>query len=79
MSDSFFEGNGLQLKLQQVLAELPEKQRIIFNMKYYDDLKFREIADILNAKESTLKTSYYATVKLIETKILNVKIAVDND
>ena len=79
MSDSFFEGNDLQLKLQQVLAELPEKQRIIFNMKYYDDLKFREIADILNAKESTLKTSYYATVKLIETKILNVKIAVDND
>ena len=79
MGDSFFEGNELQLKLHQILANLPEKQRLIFNMKYYDDLKFREIATILDKKEATIKTSYYATVKLIENKIFNLKIAFEID
>jgi RNA polymerase sigma factor (sigma-70 family) len=77
MEDSFFEGNDLQIKLQQVLSELPEKQRQIFNMKYYDDLKFREISEILDIKEGTLKSSYYNTVKHIENNILNVELSSD--
>ncbi len=75
VEDSFFEGNELQLKLQSILSELPEKQRQIFNMKYYDDLKFREIADILGIKEGTLKTSYYNTVKHVEMNISNIELS----
>ncbi|PRZ23411.1 RNA polymerase sigma factor [Flavobacterium granuli] len=74
VEDSFFEGNDLQLKLQTVLSELPEKQRQIFNMKYYDDLKFREIAAILGIKEGTIKTSYYNSVKHIEKNISKIKL-----
>ena len=72
--DVYFEGKEVQLKLQRVLSELPEKQRKIFQMKYYDYLKFREMADIIGAKEGTLKSSYYNTVKHIEKKILDVEL-----
>lgn len=74
LEDSFFEGTELQIKLQKILAELPEKQRQIFNMKYYDDLKFREISEILNIKEGTLKSSYYNAVKHIENNILTIEL-----
>ncbi|MGB5500670.1 MAG: RNA polymerase sigma factor [Maribacter sp.] len=72
--DVYFEGKEVQLKLQRVLSELPEKQRKIFQMKYYDDLKFREMANILGAKEGTLKSSYYNAVKHIEDKMLDVEL-----
>jgi RNA polymerase sigma-70 factor (ECF subfamily) len=75
LEDSFFEGNELQLKLQQILSELPEKHREIFNMKYYDDLKFREIEAITGIKEGTLKTSYYNSVSIIQDKIENIEIS----
>ena len=74
MEDSFFEGNELQRKLHQILSELPDKHREIFNMKYYDDLKFREIAEITGMKEGSLKTSYYSTVNIIQSKIQNIEI-----
>ncbi|MES2239537.1 MAG: RNA polymerase sigma factor [Bacteroidota bacterium] len=69
LGDTFFEGDVLQLKLQTIVSELNYKQRQIFNMKYYDDLKFREIAAILEIKEGTIKTLYYNAVKFIETNI----------
>lgn len=69
LEDSFFEGDALQLKLQTVVSELNYKQRQVFNMKYYDDLKFREIATILEMKEGTIKTLYYNAVKFIENNI----------
>jgi RNA polymerase sigma-70 factor (ECF subfamily) len=75
MEDSFFEGNALQVKLQQILEELPDKHREIFNMKYYDDLKFREIAEITGMKEGSLKTSYYNSVSIIQSKIENIEIS----
>jgi len=74
MEDAFFEGTEIQLKLQQVLSKLPEKQRHIFQLKYYDDLKFKEIEVILDINENTLKTSYYSTVKFIESTILTVEL-----
>lgn len=74
VEDVFFEGNEIQLKLQNLLSKLPEKQRQIFQMKYYDDLKFREIAEILKTKEGTLKSSYYNTVKYIENNISNIEL-----
>lgn len=77
-NDIYFEGKEAQLKLQHILSELPDKQRKIFQMKYYDDLKFREIADILGIKEGTLKSSYYSTTKHIEKKIFDVELLAEN-
>ncbi len=76
--DAFFEGDEIQLKLQRILSEIPEKERIIFQMKYYDDLKFREMAAILEIKEGTLKSSYYNTVKYIEKNMLAVELLTKN-
>lgn len=72
--DSFFEGDEIQLKLQLIISQLPEKECVIFQMKYFDDLKFREIEDILGIKEGTLKSSYYNTVKHIEKNMLAVEL-----
>jgi len=78
VDDAFFEGDEIQLKLQRILSELPEKERQIFQMKYYDDLKFREISAILGIKEGTLKSSYYNTVKHIEKNMLAVELLSNN-
>jgi len=72
--DSFFEGDEIQLKLQRIISQLPEKERVIFQMKYFDDLKFREISAVLGIKEGTLKSSYYNTVKHIEKNMLAVEL-----
>lgn len=71
MSGSYFDSLEIKSKLQKSIFKLSEKQRVIFQMKYYDDLKFREISTILNIKENTIKTSYYSAVKLIEEMLLN--------
>ncbi len=64
--DNFFNGDEIQLKLQKAILTLPEKQRIVFNMKYYDDLKYEEISDILGTSVGALKASYHHAVKKIE-------------
>lgn len=79
VDDTFFEANEIQLKLQRILSGLTEKERIIFHMKYYDDLKFREISAILGIKEGTLKSSYYNTVKHIEKNMLAVELLSNNE
>lgn len=73
-SDIFFDGNEAQLKLQKTLFELPEKQRLIFQMKYYDDLKFKEIAAILHNNENTIKTQYYTAVKHIKEALTTLTL-----
>jgi len=65
-TSSYFNGNQAQLKLQQALLTLPEKQRLVFNMKYFDDLKYEEISDILGTSVGALKASYHLAVKKIE-------------
>lgn len=65
-SDVYFDGNEIQLKLQEAIATLPEKQQLVFNMKYFDDLKYREISEILETSEGALKTSYHLAVKKIQ-------------
>ncbi|MEL0262936.1 MAG: sigma-70 region 4 domain-containing protein, partial [Flavobacteriaceae bacterium] len=65
-SDVYFDGDAAALKLQQALAKLPEKQRLVFNMKYFDNLKFKEIARILDCSEGGLKASYHHAVKKIK-------------
>ena len=62
---AYFNGDQAQLKLQQSLLTLPEKQRIVFNMKYFDDLKYEEIPNILGTSVGALKASYHLAVKKI--------------
>ena len=65
-SDVYFEGDEIQLKLQKAIATLPRKQQLVFNMRYFDDIKYKEMADILETSEGALKASYHLAVKKIE-------------
>ena len=65
-ADNYFNGNELQLKLQKAILTLPEKQRLVFNMKYFDDLKYEEMETILGTSVGALKASYHHAVKKIE-------------
>jgi RNA polymerase sigma-70 factor (ECF subfamily) len=66
-SDDYFDGDDLQLKLQEAILSLPEKQRIVFNMKYYEEMKYEEMSAILGTSVGALKASYHHAVKKIET------------
>ena len=68
-SDRWFSGNDIELILQEAVATLPEKQQLVFNMKYFDHMKYQEISDILNTSVGGLKASYFHAVKKIETYI----------
>jgi RNA polymerase sigma-70 factor (ECF subfamily) len=65
-SDVYFEGNDIQLKLQQAISTLPEKQQLVFNMKYFEDIKYKDLSEILETSEGALKASYHIAVKKIE-------------
>jgi len=65
-SDVYFEGDEIQLKLQKAIASLPAKQQQVFNMKYFQELKYREISEILETSEGALKASYHHAAKKIE-------------
>jgi RNA polymerase sigma-70 factor (ECF subfamily) len=64
-----FTFSALQKSLQKAILKLPTKQRLVFNMKYYDDLKYSEISEILKTSEGGLKASYHHAVKKIEKYI----------
>ena len=63
---SYFNGNAAEMKLQEAILSLPEKQRLVFNMKYYDYLKYDEIEEITGTSVGALKASYHHAVKKIE-------------
>lgn len=65
-ADVYFEGADIQLKLQQAIAILPEKQRLVFNMRYFQDIKYKDLSVILETSEGALKASYHIAVKKIE-------------
>lgn len=65
-SDVYFEGDTIQLKLQHAIAKLPQKQQIVFNMKYFDEIKYKDMSEILETSEGALKASYHIAVKKIE-------------
>jgi RNA polymerase sigma factor (sigma-70 family) len=69
--ENYFSGDAIQKKLQEALLTLPEKQKLVFNMKYFDDLKFQEISDILGTSVGALKASYHLAVKKIEHHLLS--------
>jgi len=65
-ADSNFDGDKAQRLLRKAIASLPEKQRLVFNMKYFDEMKYEEISAILGTSIGALKTSYHLAVKKIE-------------
>ena len=65
-SDVFFDGDEIQLKLQKAIALLPEKQQLVFKMKYFEELKYEEISEIVDTSVGALKASYHLAVKKIE-------------
>ncbi|MDW5290043.1 sigma-70 family RNA polymerase sigma factor [Formosa sp. PL04] len=65
-SDVYFEGDEIQFKLQQAIARLPQKQQLVFNMRYFEDIKYKDMSEILETSEGALKASYHLAVKKIE-------------
>lgn len=65
MSDEYFDGDEVQARLQEAVARLPEVQRMVFNLKYFEEMKYSEMSQILNTSEGALKASYHLAVKKI--------------
>ncbi|AWX43102.1 RNA polymerase sigma-H factor [Flagellimonas maritima] len=68
-SDVYFEGDKIQLKLQKALATLPDKQKLVFTMKYFQEMKYDEISEVLETSVGALKASYHLAVKKIQTHL----------
>lgn len=65
-ADEYIDGDELKLKLRKAIATLPEKQRMVFNMKYFDEMKYEEMSEILGTSVGALKASYHIATKKIE-------------
>lgn len=70
-SDNWFSGDEIQLILQKAIATLPQKQQLVFNMKYFDEMKYDQISEVLETSVGALKASYHIAVKKIEQFIKN--------
>lgn len=70
-ADKDFDANKLEWKLQLAMQQLPEKQRIVFTLRYYDEMPYEEMSRVLDTSEGALKASYHHAVKKIEDYILN--------
>ena len=70
-ADKHFDANKLEWKLQAAIQRLPEKQRVVFNLRYYDEMPYEKMSQVLETSEGALKASYHHAVKKIEDFILN--------
>lgn len=70
-SDPYFEGDEIQLRLQEAILKLPEKQRIVFNMKYFDEMKYEDMSQVLDTSVGALKASFHHAAKKIEEYLKN--------
>jgi RNA polymerase sigma-70 factor (ECF subfamily) len=68
-SDIYFDGDAMQLKLHKAIAKLPEKQRLVFNMRYFEEIKYEKMSEILETSVGGLKASYHHAVKKIKNAI----------
>ena len=71
IADKHFDPNRLEWKLQLAIHQLPEKQRIVFSLRYYDEMPYEEMSRVLETSEGALKASYHHAVKKIEDYIRN--------
>lgn len=69
--DNYFSGDAIQKKLQKAILTLPDKQRIVFNMKYFDNIKYEQMSEMLDTSVGALKASYHHAVKKIEAFLKN--------
>ena len=65
MADEYFDGDETEAQLQEAIASLPEVQRTVFTLRYYDEMKYSEMSNLLNTSEGSLKASYHIAVKKI--------------
>ncbi len=65
-SDVYYQGSEIERKIQKAILSLPEKQRVVFNLRYFDEMKYEEMAEVLNTSAGSLKASYHHAVKKIE-------------
>lgn len=65
-ADSYFDGDEIQFKLQKAIANLPEKQQLVFKMKYFEEIKYEDMSEIIGTSVGALKASYHHAVKKIE-------------
>lgn len=70
--DDFFSGEAIQLILQKAIATLPQKQKLVFNMKYFEEMKYEDMSEILETSVGSLKASYFHAVKKIENYIKDI-------
>ncbi|MDE7437493.1 MAG: sigma-70 family RNA polymerase sigma factor [Muribaculaceae bacterium] len=66
-SDEYFDGDQLQVDFQKAIATLPDKQRLVFNMRYFDEMKYEKISEILGTSVGALKASYHHAVKKLSS------------
>ena len=66
VSDTYFDGDAVQLKLQKAILSLPEKQQLVFRMKYFEEIKYEDLSEMLGTSVGALKASYFHAVKKIE-------------
>ncbi len=69
-SDVYFDGNEIQIKLQKAISILPQKQQLVFKMKYFEELKYEEMSKVLDTSVGALKASYHHATKKIEEYML---------
>ena len=73
-ADPYFDGDEIQKELVKAVAALPEKQREVFQLKYYDDMKYSEMSKLLHTSEGALKASYFHAVRKIESHLNNLNL-----
>lgn len=72
-ADPFFDGNRAQIKLQEALNTLPEKQKLVFNMRYFDEMSYQDISDVLGTSVGALKASFHHASQKIEKYMRQVE------
>jgi len=70
-ADKHFDANKVEWKLQLAMQHLPEKQRVVFTLRYYDEMPYEEMSRVLETSEGALKASYHHAVKKIEDYMIN--------
>ncbi len=73
-ADPYFEGDEVQIRLQEAIAQLPEKQRLVFNLRYFDEMSYADMSQALGTSEGALKASFHHAVKKIECYVKGVEM-----
>ena len=72
-ADEYFDGDDIQKKLQLAILTLPDKQRIVFNMRYFDEMPYQEMSDILETSVGALKASYHHAARKVENYLIGLE------